>query len=72
MTSNAADSYFRVGYPKPEDAIDESEAKSTTEGISPLTGQTLALLLIELVAPDVMYNGIPWPGEDYIKVTIER
>ena len=40
--------------------------------INPHTGQTLALLMIELVAPDVMYNGIPWPNEEFIKVTIER
>lgn len=32
----------------------------------------MALLLIELVTPDVMYNGIPWPDEDFMKVTIER
>ncbi len=32
----------------------------------------LALLLVEVVSPDVMYNGLPWPDEDFIKVTIER
>ena len=36
------------------------------------TARTLALLFIELVAPDVMYNGIPWPEEDFMKVTVER
>ena len=32
----------------------------------------LALLLVEVVSPDVMYNGLPWPDDDFIKVTIER
>ena len=26
----------------------------------------LALLLVEVVSPDVMYNGLPWPDEDFI------
>lgn len=32
----------------------------------------VALLLVELISPDVMYNGLPWPEEDFCKVTIER
>ena len=31
-----------------------------------------SLLLVELVSPDVMYNGLPWPDEEFTKVTIER
>ncbi|XP_053602344.1 integrator complex subunit 5 [Plodia interpunctella] len=34
---------------------------------------SLSLLLVELVSPDVMYNGLPWPDEDFTKqVSIER
>uniref|UniRef100_A0A1B6D092 Integrator complex subunit 5 n=1 Tax=Clastoptera arizonana TaxID=38151 RepID=A0A1B6D092_9HEMI len=33
---------------------------------------TVALLLVELISPDVMYNGLPWPEEDFCKVTVER
>ncbi|KAK9510932.1 hypothetical protein O3M35_005604 [Rhynocoris fuscipes] len=33
---------------------------------------SIALLLVELISPDVMYNGLPWPEEDFCKVTIER
>ncbi|XP_075212361.1 integrator complex subunit 5 omd [Lycorma delicatula] len=33
---------------------------------------SLALLLVELISPDVMYNGLPWPEEDFCKVTVER
>lgn len=29
---------------------------------------SLSLLLVELVSPDVMYNGLPWPDEDFTKV----
>ncbi|XP_054269182.1 integrator complex subunit 5-like [Macrosteles quadrilineatus] len=32
----------------------------------------LALLLVEMISPDVMYNGLPWPEEDFCKVTVER
>ncbi|XP_064477037.1 integrator complex subunit 5-like [Ornithodoros turicata] len=34
--------------------------------------KTVALLLVELVSSDVMFNGLPWPDEDFLKVTIER
>lgn len=33
---------------------------------------TVSLLLMEFVSPDVMYNGLPWPEEEFQKVTIER
>lgn len=32
----------------------------------------VALLLVEMVSSDVMFNGLPWPDEDFLKVTIER
>jgi integrator complex subunit 5 len=32
----------------------------------------LALLLIDHICPDVMYNGLPWPDEDFTRVTMER
>lgn len=32
----------------------------------------LSLLLVELVSTDVMYNGLPWPDEEFTKVTMER
>jgi len=32
----------------------------------------LALQLVEVVSPDIMYNGIPWPEEEFMKVTMER
>ncbi|XP_024943698.1 integrator complex subunit 5 [Cephus cinctus] len=32
----------------------------------------VSLLLVELVSPDVMYNGLPWPEEEFTKVTVER
>lgn len=28
----------------------------------------VALLMVELISPDVMFNGLPWPDEDYLKV----
>lgn len=32
----------------------------------------VSLLLVELISPDVMYNGLPWPDEDFTRVTVER
>ncbi|XP_022918107.2 integrator complex subunit 5 [Onthophagus taurus] len=32
----------------------------------------VSLLLVHYVSPDVMYNGLPWPEEEFSKVTIER
>ncbi|BES89313.1 integrator complex subunit 5 [Nesidiocoris tenuis] len=32
----------------------------------------ISLQLVELISPDVMYNGLPWPEEDFCKVTVER
>lgn len=29
-----------------------------------------SLLLVELVSPDVMYNGLPWPDEEFTKVCL--
>lgn len=29
-------------------------------------------MLVELVSPDVMYNGLPFPDEEFTKVTMER
>ncbi|XP_043239108.1 integrator complex subunit 5-like isoform X2 [Amphibalanus amphitrite] len=34
--------------------------------------RTLALLLVEFISPDVMFNGLPWPEEEFMKVTMER
>lgn len=31
-----------------------------------------SLLLVEMVTPDVLFNDLPWPDEDFSKVTIER
>lgn len=30
----------------------------------------VSLLLVELVSPDVMYNGLPWPDEEFTKVIL--
>lgn len=36
------------------------------------TAKYVALLLVQLVTPDGMYNGIPWPDDESTKFTIER
>ena len=31
------------------------------------TYKQLAILLVDLVSPDVMYNGLPWPEEEFTR-----
>ncbi|XP_008547533.1 integrator complex subunit 5 [Microplitis demolitor] len=56
--------------------LDAIKACCTNEGLSHypnLDAMTMvSLLLVELVSPDVMYNGLPWPDEEFTKVTVER
>lgn len=33
---------------------------------------SLASLLVEIISPGVMYNGVAWPEEEFNKVTMER
>lgn len=33
---------------------------------------SVSLLLVEMISTDVMYNGLPWPDEEFGKVTMER
>lgn len=34
--------------------------------------RNLALVLLELVSPDVIYNSVNWPDEDFMRNTVER
>lgn len=44
-----------------------SEGKKTSEvSLESLT--SVSLLLVQFVSPDVMYNGLPWPEEEFCKV----
>ncbi|XP_046389337.1 integrator complex subunit 5 [Ischnura elegans] len=67
--------------PAKEPEIDSANNSQTTYGTNPIstTGSVsldaismVSLLLVEIVSPDVMYNGLPWPEEEFCKVTIER
>ncbi|CAL4124707.1 unnamed protein product, partial [Meganyctiphanes norvegica] len=40
--------------------------QSIAEGLA-----TVSLLMVELISPDIMFNGFPWPDE-FIKFTFER
>ncbi len=52
------------------DVMDTDHPGSGT--VSVAMARHLGLLLIELVAPDVIYNGTPWPEEEFMRVTTER
>lgn len=55
-----------------EGLLNRTEQKGSA-GIMMLESMTwLSLLLVQFVSPDVMYNGLPWPEEEFSKVTIER
>jgi len=67
-----------------DSALHEGPQGGTRHGCSSVTDEAdqrrlsaevakhLAQMLVELVSPDVMYNDIPWPDEDFVHVTIER
>jgi len=55
-----------------EDAHGCSVADDSDRRLSAEVAKHLAQTLVELVTPDVMYNDIPWPDEDFVHVTIER
>jgi integrator complex subunit 5 len=42
--------------------------QSPTQPVSLDAMTTVSLLLVELISPDVMYNGLPWPEEEFCKV----
>ncbi|KAF2885662.1 hypothetical protein ILUMI_20513 [Ignelater luminosus] len=46
------------------------ENKTVDLSLDSLT--SVSLLLVQFISPDVMYNGLPWPEEEFCKVTIER
>ncbi|XP_045475302.1 integrator complex subunit 5 [Harmonia axyridis] len=48
----------------------EADAKYCDLSLDSVT--LVSLLLVQFVSPDVMYNGLPWPEEDFSKVTVER
>ena len=50
----------------------QKDSPAAAGTISAAMARHLGLLLIELVAPDVIYNGTPWPEEEFMKVTVER
>ena len=62
--------------PRPVPAEQEEENRREVAGLvvrlCEAQGQEgtkqLALLLVEMVSPDIMYNGLPWPEDEFIKV----
>ena len=43
---------------------------SDTNNVSLDAVKSIALLLVQLISPDVMFNGLPWPEEEFCKVFI--
>jgi len=50
----------------------EKREPEITEDVSVEAMRKVALLLVEIVSPDVMFNGLPWPEEEFSKVQVER
>jgi len=55
--------HLSVEYNKEPDSAREKSKDATKQ---------LALLLVDMISPDVMYNGLPWPEEEFTRITIER
>lgn len=52
-----------------ECCISSSDAADNKPNIESMS--KLSLLMVELVSPDVMFNGLPWPDEDFLKVSLK-
>lgn len=48
----------------------EHQPPSKIPQVSPEAMRKVALLLVEIVSPDVMFNGLPWPEEEFSKVML--
>ncbi|XP_064616946.1 integrator complex subunit 5-like [Liolophura sinensis] len=51
---------------------DSGEVNTRGSGPSPTLSRKIAGMLVHLVTPDVLYNSIAWPEEDFLRATIER
>ncbi|KAJ8931709.1 hypothetical protein NQ314_015356 [Rhamnusium bicolor] len=69
FTDIAANTYQLINAIKACCALPEDN-KYTDMSLDSMT--LLSLLLVQFVSPDVMYNGLPWPEEEFSKVTMER
>ena len=47
--------------------LDEDEKRMSQQSLDDGC-KKLSLILVEIISPDIMYNGIPWPEEEFIKV----
>lgn len=48
---------------------EEKEEQGQKSQVSVEAMRKIALLLVEIVSPDVMFNGLPWPEEEFSKVS---
>jgi hypothetical protein len=51
---------------------DQPETKDTKKVFSNTASHTLAQILVHVAMPDTLYNDIPWPDEDFMRVTVQR
>lgn len=52
-------------FPGSETGSEQSAAPVSLDSVT-----AVSLLLVELISPDVMYNGLPWPEEEFCKVLL--
>lgn len=52
-------------FPGSETGSEQSAVPVSLDSIT-----AVSLLLVELISPDVMYNGLPWPEEEFCKVPL--
>jgi hypothetical protein len=53
-------------FPGSETGSEQSAALVSLDSVT-----AVSLLLVELISPDVMYNGLPWPEEEFCKVHLQ-
>lgn len=54
------------------EALSAAMSENVLSGPSTDALTSLSLWLVESVSTDVMYNGLPWPEDEFTKITMER
>ncbi|XP_064649352.1 integrator complex subunit 5-like [Lineus longissimus] len=50
----------------------QPHTENSKKMLSSTASHTLAQILVHVAMPDTLYNDIPWPDEDFMRVTVQR
>ena len=55
----------------PDDPVDNTQDSKLRE-LNDYAAITMANAVVNFVTPDVLYNDIFWPDEDFLRISLER